>query len=116
MAVEIQPADGQEDEIDAWDRKEHLAMIAAAPMVLRTTRYKLRTGILHGADDSAALLLALHECTTAQELLDYAIQHGQIVEETAWAKRILSTAIRVKRTIWDISGKHQHANSKRDNL
>ncbi|KAK5112176.1 hypothetical protein LTR85_011609 [Meristemomyces frigidus] len=116
VAVQIEPADGQEDEIDAWYRKEHLAMIAAAPMVLRSSRYKLRTGIVHGADDSAALMLALHECTSAQELLDYAIQHGQIVEETAWSKRIFATAKRVERTIWDITGKHHHPESKLDKL
>ncbi|KAK4541279.1 hypothetical protein LTR36_008195 [Oleoguttula mirabilis] len=116
VAVQIQPADGQEDDVDAWYRQEHLAMIAAAPMVIRSTRYKLRTGIVHGANDSAPLLLAVHECTSAQELLDYAIQHGHIVKETAWSKRIFTTANSVERTVWDITGKHHHAEAKLDGL
>lgn len=116
VAIRIQPGEGQEAEVDAWYRREHLAMITATPVIIRSTRYRLRSGLVHGANDSAPLLLALHECTSAQALLDYAIQHGRIVEETPWSKRVFDAAESVERTIWDITGKYHEVQTKLDQL
>ncbi|KAK3088954.1 hypothetical protein LTR53_019866, partial [Teratosphaeriaceae sp. CCFEE 6253] len=38
VAVLIEPAEGQEADIDAWYRREHLAMVAATPVHIRSTR------------------------------------------------------------------------------
>ena len=116
VAVLLEPADGQEDDVDAWYRREHLAMIAATPVHVRTTRYKLRTGLVHGANDGGSTMLALHECTSAKALLDYAIQHGQIVKETPWSKRVFTTAQSVERTIWDVTGRFTEVDGKLDKL
>ncbi|KAK0353122.1 hypothetical protein LTR02_007629 [Friedmanniomyces endolithicus] len=97
-------------------KREHLAMIAATPVHVRTTRYKLRTGLVHGANDGGSTMLALHECTSAKALLDYAIQHGQIVKETPWSKRVFTTAQSVERTIWDVTGRFTEVDGKLDKL
>ncbi|TKA76798.1 hypothetical protein B0A55_05851 [Friedmanniomyces simplex] len=116
VAVLIEPAEDQERDVDAWYRREHLAMIAATPVHIRSTRYKLRTGLVHGANDGGSTMLALHECTGAQALLDYAIQHGQIVKETPWSKRVFTTAKSVERTIWDVTGRFIETDVKLDKL
>ncbi|KAK5116740.1 hypothetical protein LTR62_007414 [Meristemomyces frigidus] len=116
VAVLLEPAAGADQDIDSWYRREHLAMIAAAPVHIRTTRYRLRTGLVHGANDRGPSLLALHECVSAEVLLDYAIQHGAIVKETAWSKRIFEGAVTVERTIWDITGKYPQGDFKLDTL
>ena len=116
VAVLIDPAEGQEDDVDAWYRREHLAMIAQTPVHIRSTRYRLRSGLVHGANDTGATLLALHEIIDAQALLNHAIQHGQIVEETAWSKRVFTAAKSVERTIWDVTGRYSQGHAKLDKL
>jgi len=44
--------------------------------------------------------LALHEYESHQALLDHAIEHGQMVPETAMSKRILGRALKIERAIW----------------
>ncbi|KAK4575401.1 hypothetical protein LTR86_001255 [Recurvomyces mirabilis] len=116
VAVLLEPAPGQESDVDSWYRREHLAKIAATPVHIRTTRYRLRTGLVHGANDGGPTMLALHECVSAQVLLDYAIQHGHIVKETPWSKRVFENALSVERTIWDVTGKYQQCDAKLDKL
>ena len=114
VAVFIDPADGTEDDVDQWYRQEHLALIAASPVHIRTTRYRTRSGLVHGAYDDGPTLLALHECTSAEALLDYAIKHGAIVPETPWGKRVFGGAKSVQRSVWDITGRYLHPDIKLD--
>ncbi|KAK3654526.1 hypothetical protein LTR56_003171 [Elasticomyces elasticus] len=116
VAVLLEPADGQERDVDAWYRREHLAMIAASPVHIRSTRYKLRSGLVDGSADGGPSMLALHECTGAKALLDYAIEHGQIVKETPWSKRVFSSAKSVQRQIWEITGRYSQNGMKLDKL
>lgn len=116
VAVFIDPADGTEDDVDQWYRQEHLALIAASPVHIRTTRYRARSGLVHGAYDDGPTLLALHECTSAEALLDYAIKHGAIVPETPWGKRVFGGAKSVQRSVWDITGGYLHPDIKLDKL
>lgn len=116
IAVLIDPAEGQDDDIESWYRKEHLSMLAATPMFIRSTRYRLGPGLVQGSNQDAPRLLALHECTSTQAILDFAIQHGQIVPETAWSKRIFDAARSVERTIWEITSKCAADSGKLDKL
>lgn len=115
VAVLIEPAPGHEAEVEAWYRREHLALMAATPTHVRSTRYKLRMGLVEGSNDDAPSLLTLHECMSTKALLDHAIQYGQIVPETPWSKRIFA-ANSVERTVWDITGKYQQPDVKLDKL
>nr|POE52166.1 hypothetical protein CFP56_52547 [Quercus suber] len=99
-------AEGQDAEIDDWYRNQHLAEIAATPMFLRTTRYRLKPGLVPGTNDTAPRSLAIHECRSTQALLDHAMIHGKIVPESARSDRIFENALSVERQIWEINGKH----------
>ncbi|KXL43397.1 hypothetical protein M433DRAFT_319411 [Acidomyces richmondensis BFW] len=116
VAVFITPAQGQEQEIDDWYRKDRIPLLVSTPVVIRCTRYRLRPGILPGCRDDGPTSLCLHECVSTKDLLDYAIQHGQIFPETDWSKRIFDSATHVERTIWDITGKYQQADLHLDKL
>jgi len=116
VAVFITPAQDQEQEIDDWYRKDRVPLFASTPMVIRCTRYRLRPRVLPGSRDDGPTSLCLHECISTKDLLDYAIQYGQIFPETEWSKRIFDTATRVERTIWDIAGKYQQVDLKLDKL
>jgi len=76
----------------------------------------MKTGALSGADDGAPAMLALHERTSVQELFDYAMRHGKVVQETPWSKRIFDTCVSVERIVWDITGKYAASDCKLDKL
>jgi hypothetical protein len=116
VAVLLHPAEDQEKDADDWYRNEHLDLLSAAPVFLRSTRYRLRKGLIKGAEDAGPTMLAIHECVSAQALLDYAIENGNIVPETPWSKQVFDAAISVQRTVWDISSKHPRLDTRLDKL
>ncbi|EMC97611.1 hypothetical protein BAUCODRAFT_23873 [Baudoinia panamericana UAMH 10762] len=115
VAVLIEPGDGQGEEIEQWYQKENLALLARIPPFIRTTRYRSRSGLVHGANDHGPTLLSLHEYTTHRSLLDHTIQFGPVID-TPWAKRIFAAAKSVERTIWDVTGKYTQTGSRLDGL
>ena len=104
VSVAIEPSVGQDEDVDAWYREEHLSMLSSNPLFLRCNRYeRLRGGFAE--DESAAAtakFLALHEYTSVQDLFDHSLQKGQLIEETEWSRRVLDGAKSVERTIWDV--------------
>ena len=100
VAVAIEPSTGQDEEIDAWYREEHLRMLATNSLFLRCYRYE-RIVDTEGTRPSAAhKFLALHEYTSVQDLFDHSIQTGRLIEETEWTRRVLDGAKAVERSIW----------------
>ena len=59
-------------------------------------------GVDEAGEDQAPRFLALHEYESHQALLDHALEHGQLVPETAMAKKILEGARKVERAIWEV--------------
>ena len=106
VAVAIEPAEGQDADLDAWYRKEHLKILAKAPSFLRSTRYKLVHGHVDRLDDETPRYLALHEYSSVKAILDHAVQKGSLAPETPWSARVLDNAKKVERTIWDMSGRY----------
>jgi hypothetical protein len=108
VAVGIEPAPGDEEALDAWYRSEQLDLMAENPIFVRCTRYRLLgpTGdeTTDGASEEgeAPRFLALHEYESHQALLDHAIEYGQMLPETAMAKKILRSARRIERAIWEV--------------
>ena len=118
VAVGIEPAPGDEEALDRWYRSEQLDLMAENPIFVRCTRYRLigpkegkRAGSESSSDgeaanfsgeDEAPRFLALHEYESHQALLDHAIEHGQMVPETAMSKRILKGARKIERAIWEV--------------
>nr|OQO31211.1 hypothetical protein B0A51_02051 [Rachicladosporium sp. CCFEE 5018] len=102
VAVAIEPADGGDDELDHWYRNEHLEILAKVPIYLRTSRYKLLRPSGSLGRHLPPSHLALHEYTSSEELLNYALQHGPLAPETEQSKRVLGGAKHVERTVWDV--------------
>jgi hypothetical protein len=108
VAVGIEPAPGDEEALDAWYRSEQLDLMAENPIFVRCTRYRLLgpTGdeTTDGASEEgeAPRFLALHEYESHQALLDHAIEYGQMLPETAMARKILRSARRIERAIWEV--------------
>lgn len=115
VAVGIEPACGGEDALDRWYRSEQLDLMAENPIFVRCTRYRLlgpketdRSESVDGdaangsSEDEAPRFLALHEYESHQALLNYAIEHGQMVPETAMSKKILGCARKIERAIWEV--------------
>jgi len=114
VAVGIEPAPGDEEALDRWYRSEQLDLMAENPIFVRCTRYRLlgskeakRAGSETSSDgesseDEAPRFLALHEYESHQALLDHAIEHGQMVPETAMSKLILERARKIERAIWEV--------------
>jgi hypothetical protein len=106
--VGIEPAPGGEEALDAWYRSEQLDLMAENPIFVRCTRYRLlgptAEGTTDGAseEDEAPRFLALHEYESHQALLDHAIEFGQMLPETAMARKILRSARRIERAIWEV--------------
>lgn len=102
VTVAIDPATGQDDDVDAWYRNEHLALLSTNPIFLRCRRY---SPIDHGEQDdmaSSPRFLAVHEYTSVQDLLDHSMTKGQLIEETPWSRRVMDGANSVERTIWTV--------------
>lgn len=107
VAVNIDPAEGQDEDIDAWYRKEHLDALAENPIFMRATRYKLiPDGLGVYSTNTASKWLALHEYESAESLLRLAIEKGSLAPETEWTKRVLGNAREVERTIWKLAAVH----------
>ena len=105
MCVAIEPSVGQENDIDAWYRQEHLRMSAANAVFLRCDRFERMSvpGVVSEANTAnTAKLLAVHEYTSVQDILDHAIYKGRLVEETDWTRRVMDNAKSVERSIWTV--------------
>jgi hypothetical protein len=115
VAIGIEPAIGGEEALDRWYRSEQLELMARNPIFVRCTRYRLlgpkRRGsetsedgeVANGAgEDEAPRFLALHEYESHQALLDHAIEFGQMIPETPMSKRILESARKIERAIWEV--------------
>lgn len=105
VSVSIEPSLGQDDDVDAWYRKEHLGMLSSKALFLRCNRYERFIDVLdeNRSNSATAKFLALHEYTSVQDLFDHSVQKGQLVEETEWARRVLDNAKSVERTIWTVA-------------
>lgn len=105
VTVVIEPTIGQVADVDAWYRKEHLAMLSTSPLFLRCRRY-VRVLDPSTVDQSegatAAKFLAVHDYTSVQDLLDHSLHKGQLVQETPWTRRVMDGTKAVERTIWTI--------------
>jgi hypothetical protein len=108
VAVGIEPAPGDEEALDAWYRSEQLDLMAENPIFVRCTRYRLLGPTADETTDGASeegeapRFLALHEYESHQALLDHAIEYGQMLPETAMARKILRSARRIERAIWEV--------------
>lgn len=105
VIVVIEPAEGQDEDVDAWYRKEHLGMLSSSPLFLRCRRYKrvLDPSTVEQEDvNGAAKLIAVHDYTSVQDLFDHSLTKGQLIEETAWTRRVMESAKSVDRTIWTL--------------
>ena len=104
VSVAIEPSLGQEEDIDNWYRKEHLAMLASNSLYLRCNRYERIATDSVGASSEGfgAKFVALHEYTSVEDLFDHSLKKGPIIPETEWTRHILDRAKSVERTIWTI--------------
>lgn len=110
VAVGIEPADGGDEALDRWYRSEQLDLMAENPIFVRCTRYRLigphqadhEAEVGRSDEEQAPRFLALHEYESYQALLDYAIEHGQLVPETVMSKEILDSARKIERSIWEV--------------
>jgi hypothetical protein len=108
--VAIEPAAGQDDDVDAWYRREHLGMLSTSPLFLRCRRYTRipdpsspePDGIQEDRITGTAKFLAVHYYTSVQELFDHSLTKGPIIDETAWTRRVMDNAKSVERTIWTL--------------
>ena len=111
VMVAIEPASGQDDDVDAWYRREHLGMLSTSPLFLRCRRYTRipdpsspePDGIQEDGLTGTAKFLAVHYYTSVQELFDHSLTKGPLVDETAWTRRVMDNAKSVERTIWTFS-------------
>lgn len=81
--VAIEPAEGEDADLEDWYRKQHLDMLGMCPDYQRTTRYKRIDGV-------APRYLALHEWASAPSA-ERAEQIKQITS-TEWSKKIIGEA------------------------
>jgi hypothetical protein len=101
---------------EAWYRREQLPLLGkhSPNLYLRSRRY-------HGIDNadhadteddvedrdgttapSSLTTLAVHEYVSVEALLRYSLDHGQVVPETQWSRRVLGSAGGVERTVWEV--------------
>lgn len=93
VAVFIEPAD--EDDLDAWYRKQHLDMLSMCRGYRRSTRYRR-------AGDDGPKFLALHEYACAAEELP--VEQIRQVRETEWSRDVLGKAKVFEREVWELVG------------
>jgi hypothetical protein len=106
VVVAIDPATGQDGDVDAWYRKEHLNQLSTSPLFLRCRRYTRimdPSSIEQDSMDSRVKFLAVHDYTSVQALFDHSVTKGQLVEETEWTRRVMDGAKSVERTIWTLA-------------
>jgi hypothetical protein len=107
VIVAINPSEGQEEDIDAWYRKEQLPLRAqtSPELFLRCTRYtKIMDPSTEGEVDDgiAAPLLAVHEYVSKRDLIRHSVEKGRVVPETDWTRKVYAEAKEVRRTIWEV--------------
>jgi hypothetical protein len=107
VIVAINPSPDQEEDIDAWYRKEQLPLRAktSPALFLRCNRYTkiVDPSIEVEVDESvAAPLLAVHEYVGIRELIRHSVEKGRVVEETDWTRKVYGEAKEVRRTIWEV--------------
>ena len=106
VVVAIDPATGQDGDVDAWYRKEHLNQLSTSQLFLRCRRYtriKDPSSVEQDGTDGVAKFLAVHDYTSVQDLFDRSLAKGQLVQETEWTRRVMDGAKGVERTIWTVS-------------
>lgn len=95
-------------DVESWYRKEQLPLLSkhSPELYLRSRRYdSLPSSPVEGdlgQERRVQLMLAVHEYVSVEALLRYSLDHGQVVEETEWSRRVLGEAERVERGIWEI--------------
>lgn len=105
VVVAIDPATGQDEDVDAWYRKEHLALLSTSSLFLRCRRY---TRILDPSSveqdpvKGAGKLIAVHDYTSVQDLFDHSLAKGPLVVETEWTRKVMDSARQVERSIWSV--------------
>lgn len=98
----------QSADIEAWYRKEQLPLLGkhSPHLFLSSRRYtgRRRSSARRGTDSQgeAAAMLAVHEYVSVDALLRYSLDHGQVVEETEWSRRVLGRAEKVERAVWEV--------------
>ena len=105
VIVAIDPAAGQDEDVDSWYRKEHLAQLSTSSLFLRCRRYTRildPSSILQDDVEGAAKFLAVHDYTSVQDLFDHSVNKGQLVEETEWTRRVMDGSKSVERSIWSV--------------
>jgi hypothetical protein len=91
--VAMEPAEGSEEDFDAWYRKQHLDMLAMCSGYRRTTRYKR-------IDDVVPRFLALHEWACAPSELP--AEQVKQVASTEWSKKIIGEAKVFDRDVFEL--------------
>ena len=105
VVVAMDPAAGQDEDVDAWYRKEHLSQLSTSELFLRCrrcTRIMDPSSTKQDGIERGAKFLAVHDYSSVQDLFDHSLANGQLVEETEWTRRVMDGAKGVERTIWTL--------------
>ena len=97
VAVAMEPAQGEEQDLDDWYRKQHLDMLSMCKGYRRTTRYKR-------LDDQKPSFLALHEYACRPDELP--TEQIKQVSVTEWSKKILAESPMFERDVFELIQVH----------
>ncbi|KAI1270655.1 hypothetical protein F5Y18DRAFT_369102 [Xylariaceae sp. FL1019] len=93
VCVAIEPAEGQEDNLDAWYRKQHLDMLGMCRHYRRCTRYKRKDGV-------SPRFVALHEWDCEPE--DIPMDQLAQLRATDWSREIRSGVKVMERDVFTL--------------
>lgn len=92
VCIAMEPAEGQDDDFDAWYRKQHLDMMSMLPHYRRSTRYKRMDG-------EKPRYLALHEYDCKPDQLP---AERSMIVATEWSKKIIDECPTFDRDVFEL--------------
>lgn len=105
ISAGLTPAEGTDEDFDAWYKEEHYETLAACPGYVRTRRYRLKTAV---RAEKPTTYLSLHEFdrdTLPQGDLDK-------TAETPWAKKVMGSLLGAEVGVYALSGAWGNAKAK----
>ncbi|OCL11910.1 hypothetical protein AOQ84DRAFT_313094 [Glonium stellatum] len=91
LTVLMEPAEGGDDELDEWYRKQHHDMVSMCKGYRRSTRYRV-------IDNSKPRYLTIHEFDTT----DMPWDQLKMTSQTEWGKKVIGSMQSMESNVWEL--------------